>query len=210
MRPIIAPTREAARLLWVCWRHKRPQKPPRGHRKGTVVESADYHDLRHIARFILMGIYTGSRSAPILRASIHNGPGRAYLDLDAELFHRLPEDMVEAENKRSPVTRLSDRMLAHLRRWRDRGIIASHVVEWQGRPVKSVKVGWKTAVTEAGLRGVVPHSLRHTAVSWFMQKRGTTWDASALFGMSEQMVREVYGHHHPYFQKEAANRLARK
>ena len=55
---------EIARLLWVCWRHKREQVPPRGLRKGERVPSRAYFDMRHLARFILMGIHTASRTTP--------------------------------------------------------------------------------------------------------------------------------------------------
>lgn len=202
---------EVARLLWACWRHKRPQVPPRGSRKGQTVESANYYDLRHIARFILMGIYTGSRSTPILRASIYAASGRAYLDLDAGLYYRRPEDMTEADNKQSPTCRIPARLLAHLRRWRDRKLIAQFVVEWQGEPVKSIKTGWKTAVAEAGLSGkVVRHTLRHTCVTWLKQKSVSSFDVGNFVGMSEAMVERVYGHHDPNFQSGVHQAFARR
>lgn len=40
---------------------------------------------------------------------------------------------------------------------------SDHVIEWGGEPVKSIKTGFKAAVEEAGLKGVTPHVLRHTA-----------------------------------------------
>ncbi len=197
---------EVARLLWACWRHTRKQRPPRGTRRGELVDSVEYHDLRHLARFILMGIYTGSRSTPIMRASFYAASGRAFVDLDAMLYHRLPEDMVEAENKRSPTSRLGDRIAAHVRRWRDRGIAAQFVVEWQGRPVRSVKTAWKTAVGLAGIDGnPTPHTLRHTCVTWLKQQGMSSFDVAGFVGMSEAMVERVYGKHDPNYQGQVAN-----
>lgn len=200
---------EVARLLWVCWRHEREQVPPRGARAGQRVKSAGkHHDLRHLARFILMGIYTGSRSTPILKASIYAASDRAYLDLDGERYYRLPEDVDEAENKRSPTSALAPRLLAHLRRWRDRGVIAQYVVEWDGLPVKSVKTAWKRAVQLSGIKGrPTPHTLRHTAVTWLKQAGTSSFDVGQFVGMSERMVEEVYGHHDPDFQHETAQRI---
>ena len=197
---------EVARLLWVCWRHTRDQIPPRGARKGQRVPSEEFYDLRHLVRFILMAIYTGSRTAPILKASIYAGPGRAFIDLDAGLYHRLPEDVIEAGNKRSPTSRLGDRILAHLRRWRDRRLMAQFVVEWQGRPVKSIKTAWKAAVRMAGLKGnPTPHSLRHTSVTWLKQRGVSSFDVAGFTGMSEKMVETVYGKHDPDYQRGVAN-----
>ncbi len=201
---------EVAKLLWVCWRHKRVQKPPRGLRKGQRVEGQTFYDLRHLARFILLGIYTGSRSTPLLRASIYRGSGRAFLDLNAGLYHRLPEDMEEAGNKLSPTARLGDRITAHVRRWRDKGAIAQYVVEWNGRPVKSVKTAWKQAVRLAGIEGSpTPHTLRHSAVTWLKQAGHSSFDVAGFAGMSEQMVERVYGKHDPDFQRAVANGFRR-
>ncbi len=205
---------EVAKLLWVCWRHKRTQRPPRGPRKGEEVQGETFYDLRHLARFILMGIYTGSRSSPILKASIKAASGRAYLDLESGLYYRLPDDMIESENKRSPVTRIYPRLLAHLRRWERQKIIAQFVVEWQGRAVGSVKNAWARAVDLAGIQGdPVPHTLRHTAVTWLKQGGASSFVAGDFAGMSEQMVDRVYKHHDPRFQQQAfdafqANRSA--
>lgn len=41
--------------------------------------------------------------------------------------------------------------------------ISDHVIEWGGRPVKSIKRGFASAVADAGLVDVSPHVLRHTA-----------------------------------------------
>jgi integrase len=174
-----------------------------------VIES-QWHDLRDIARFILMGVYTGSRSGAIFTASIYAGANRSFIDLDSGLFYRLAEGATKT-NKRQPPVRLPKRLLAHLHRWRDKGIIAQHVVEWEGRPVKSVKVGWKRAVELAGIRKKIsPHTLRHTAATWLMQGGVDKWETAGFLGMSEQMVDRVYGHQHPDFQSNAADRITRK
>jgi integrase len=205
---------EVARLLWVCWRHKRTQVPPRGPRKGQKVESKDFYDLRHLARFILMGVYTGTRSGSILKASVVRSPERAWVDLDHDMFFRLPEDQVEADNKRYPAVRMPRNLAAHIRRWHQRGIIDEYVVEWGRKPgerksVSSIKTAWARAVALAGIEGnPTPHTLRHTAVSWLKQQGVPSFDVGRFAGMSERMVEEVYGHHDPDFQRETADTLS--
>lgn len=197
---------EVARLVWACWRHGRAVRIPRGRTSGTLIES-EWHDLRHIARFILLGVYTGSRSGALFTASIYAGPNRSFLDLDNGIFYRLAEGAT-ATNKRQPPAPIPPRLLAHLRRWRDRGIIAQYVVEWQGLPVKSIKVGWKRAIELSGIqKKVVPHTLRHTAATWLMQQGVGLWEASGYLGMSEQVLKDTYGHHHPDFLRNAAIRI---
>ena len=200
---------EVARLLWVCWRYREEQTIHRGRNKGQKMRT-DKRPLRHLARFILTAIYTGSRSGAIFTASIHLGANRSFVDLDRGRFYRLAEGKHET-NKRQPTAPLPNRLLTHLRRWRDKGIIASHVVEWQGLPVQSVKVAWKRAIELAGLPpGVTPHTLRHTAATWLMQNGTSTWEAAGYLGMSEQMVRDVYGHHHPDYMGSAAANISKK
>jgi len=72
-----------------------------------------------------------------------------------------------------------------LRRWKAKGIVRNHVVEWNGEPVKSVKTAFKSAVALAGLDGnVTPHTLRHTAATWLMQAGVDKWEAAGFLGMT--------------------------
>jgi hypothetical protein len=65
---------EAAKLLWTAWRHKEEQTTHRGKNKGIKIKTGKY-TLRHIARFILIGLYTGTRASAIAAASPRRGRG---------------------------------------------------------------------------------------------------------------------------------------
>ena len=71
---------------------------------------------------------------------------------DQGIFYRLAIGR-RATNKRQTPTPIPPRLMAHMRRWARRGIVTSHFVEWQGAPIKSVKVGFKHAVKLAGFVG---------------------------------------------------------
>ena len=102
-------------------------------------------------------------------------------------------------------------MLAHLRRWKDRKLIATCFVEFNGKPVASVKKGFKTAVGLARLpRRVTPHTLRHTAATWLMQRGVPTWEAAGFLGMSPEVLQDTYGHHHPDHLHGAALAIGQK
>ena len=200
---------EAAKLLWACWRHREFQVRHRGQQKGLRLPT-DKRPLRHLARFILIGLYTGTRAAAIASASPVAQPGNSYIDLDRGIYYRLAQGM-QATNKRQPPVPLPPRLLAHLRRWHDKGIAKQHFVEFNGQPVKSVKTAFKTAVALSGLKGKVsPHTLRHTAATWLMQIGVSTWEAAGFLGMSEKTLRDVYGHHHPDYLHAAANAIGTK
>lgn len=153
--------------------------------------------LRHLARFILIGLYTGTRAAAIALASPVPQQGRSFVDLDRGIFYRLAQG-TQAINKRQPPVPIPPHLLAHLRRWHDKGIAKQHFVEFNGQPVKSVKTAFKRAVSLSKLEGKVsPHTPRHTAATWLMQIGVNTWEAAGFLGMSEKTLRDVYGHHHP-------------
>ncbi|MGU3492907.1 tyrosine-type recombinase/integrase [Xanthobacteraceae bacterium A53D] len=195
---------EAAKLLWVCWRTKEMQTIHRGARKGQPTATKRY-PLRHLARFILIGLYTGTRAAAIAAASPVRGEGHSYVDLERGIFYRLKEGQ-RASNKRQPPVPLPSHLLAHMRRWVASGVAKQHFVEWNGKPVKSVKVAFDSAVAKAGLEpGITPHTLRHTAATWLMQNGAAIWEAAGYLGMSPELVEKTYGHHHPDYLRTAAN-----
>ena len=78
------------------------------------------------------------------------------------------------------------------------GIVKENFVEYRGVPVKRVKKGFASAVRLAKVDiKVTPHTLRHTAATWLMQAGVDEWDAAGYLGMSIEVLRAVYGHHHP-------------
>jgi len=74
------------------------------------------------------------------------------------------------------------RLMAYLRRLRDKAIVRDFIVEWNGEPIKSVKRGFNSAVAQAGLDGrVTAHTLRHSAATWLMQAGVDKWEAAVIF-----------------------------
>jgi integrase len=198
---------EVARLLRVCWRTREIQTAHRGAYKGTKIPTNRY-PLRHIGRFVLIALYTGTRPGAVMSASFAHGRGRSFVDLERGIFYRLAEGR-RATNKRQPPVPLPPRLLSHLRRWVRLDIVKDYFVEWNGKPVQSIKVGYGRAISLAGLSGkVTPHTLRHTAATWLMQAGVSIWEAAGYLGMSPAMVEETYGHHHPAHMQGATKAIA--
>ncbi len=200
---------EAAKLVWACWRYRETQTVHRGRQKGRPIET-DKRPLQHLARFILIGLYTGTRASAIASASPYRDMGHSFVDLTQGIFYRLPIGKRATKKRQTPAP-VPARLLAHMRRWVRLGVITSHFVEWQGAPVKSVKTGFRHAVALAGLWGkVTPHTLRHTAATWLMQRGVPIWQAAGYLGMSAAMIERTYGHHHPDHMRGAAQAITSK
>lgn len=154
----------------------------------------------HVRTFILIGLYTGTRSAAILSLQWMPNTQGGWIDLERGLLFRGAEARVET-NKRQPACPLPAKLVSHLRRARKRTL--RFAIEYEGERVKKLRRSWRTACVAAGLgTDVTPHVLRHTAVTWRLLAGGNIWDVANYVGMSEKMVRDNYGHHSPDFLKE--------
>ena len=190
---------EAAKMIWAAWRYREIQN---GKPTGRFPR-------RHIARFMLVALYTGTRSGAICGAALCPAIGRGHVDLKEGLFYRREPGSRETK-KRQPTIRIPERLLTHLRRWERLGISRHSVIEFAGRPVARVSKAFAKAASSATLENVTPHILRHTAVTWAMQNGADPYDAAAFFGMSLDILQRVYGHHHPDHQRGVGEALTRR
>jgi integrase len=195
---------EFARLLWICWRTREVQEG---------VET-DKRPLRHLCRFLLLGVYTGSRPGAILRASWVRGPGLSRIDTANGVFHRHAEGARET-NKRQPTVRLAPGLLSHLRRWERIDAAKTppqvHAITFNGQPIASVKTAMASACSLAKLSGnVTAYTLRHTAGSWLVARGISSRKGADFIGTSEKIFVETYGHLAPDYQDEAAAAIGRK
>jgi hypothetical protein len=66
---------------------------------------------RHIARFILVGLYTGTRHAAICSAALAPAIGRGYVDVERGVFHRRAKGakatILVTEKERGPGTTIT-------------------------------------------------------------------------------------------------------
>lgn len=181
---------QAAVLLWFAWRRKKA---------------------RHLARLILIMLYTGTRPGAALKLRwIPSGKG-GWIDVENGRIYRRAQGAIETK-KRQPSSAIHWRLLPHLRRWKKKDEIAGIdlVVHFYGEPILRVAKGWQELRKATGLPSwVIPYTCRHSAATWQMQAGTDLFQAAGLLGMSVEMLRKVYGHHHPDFQSEAAQATAK-
>ncbi|MDQ2079525.1 site-specific integrase [Xanthobacteraceae bacterium Astr-EGSB] len=189
--------KEAARLVAAAWRYRETQN-----RRAT-----DRATRQHIARFVLVGLYTGTRAGAVVGAAMQPTPGHGWIDLENGVFYRRTAGMRRTK-KRQPAVRLPPRLLAHVRRWHAKQASNRWLIEWNGEPVKRVNKAFRSACTAAGLgTDVTPHTLRHTAITWQAQRGVPVHEICGFFGVTREVFERVYGHHHPDYQQEAVNAL---
>jgi integrase len=177
---------EAARLLWAA--------RATGH---------------HLARFILVALYTGTRAGAVCGAALRPTEGQGWIDLEHGVFYRRAAGQAETK-KRKPPVRLPPRLLAHLRRWKRLRISSRFAVEYHGRPVGRINKAFRSARALAKLgTDVTPHTLRHTCCTWLAQAGVPVWEAAGFVGMTVEMFERTYGHHHPDHQSQAVNSFSR-
>jgi integrase len=183
---------------------KLPPKPQPRQDFMTRSEAARFlwHARRtpHLARFFIIGWYTGSRR------SVITGLKWSMVNLETGIMQRKERGAVQTK-KRSPPVRLGARILSHLRRWKRLGDGGTgYIVHFRGLPIHRPVRSWERVRLAAGLpEYVVPHILRHSRATHMLKQGVPIWEAANALGMSVKVLAEVYGHHAPDWQKDAAN-----
>lgn len=193
--------KQAAKLLWVCWSTPEMQE-------GQPTKK---RPLRHLCRYLIATLYTGSRPGTWLAATWDRGPGRAWVDIDGARFHRQPEGSVPTD-KRLPPVPLNPRLLGHLRRWKAKDGDRGHVVRFDGAPLAEPPyTALRRACKLAKLdEGVTAYAMRHTAATWLIAKGLSVKLVADYLGTSAEMIERHYGHAAPGYLEQAAAAIGRK
>lgn len=177
---------EAARLIWAAYRS------PKG---------------KHLARFILVALYTGTRKEAILGLGFNPSLSGGWVDVEQGVMYRRGAGERETNKRRKPI-RLTRRLLGHCRRWKN--LNSNWLVEVNGQRVADIKTAFSYSRKKANLEEVTPHSLKHTAITWAIQKGLTVEDAADYFDTSAETISKTYYHHSPHYQDRALAILQRK
>ncbi len=178
-----------------------PPAPPARERyldRDEVQALIDACGSEHVRLFIVLAIATGAR-------------GGAILDLTwdrVDLRLRTIDFGEGRGKKRRPVSKINKDAHAALVEARE-AAICPYVINYEGQQVASIRKAFGRAAERAGLPGVTPHTLRHTAVTWMVMAGVPTTEVARAVGLTEGMVERVYGHHHPDFLSRAARATER-
>lgn len=211
---------QAARLLMAA-RGYRWEEQPRGHMGWTRLGGSARANRAHLKRFVLMGVYTGTRPGVMPKLLWSESPVQAWADLDAGMIYRRGKREKDHKTKRRPIVKLPGRLVAHMKRWAvmdekkaaalkaDDLEMANTILHHGGAPIAGrIRTGFENCVADAGLDGEIsPHWMRHTCATWLMEADVQVWEAAAYVGMTAKMLEDNYGHHRPSHQARARKAL---
>lgn len=159
----------------------------------------------HVARFMLIGLYSGTRHEAILAMRWGVNSSGGWFDIPHGIMYRRGQGQAET-NKRRPPVPIPENLTPHVGRWRR--ITTIGPVEYAGRLIKKERRGWDRARELAGLgEDVTPHIMKHTCITWMLQRGVPFWEVSGFTGTSEKTIRETYGHHSPHHMSTAKRRF---
>ncbi|QBX34624.1 site-specific integrase [Paracoccus liaowanqingii] len=151
-----------------------PQKPAPRERHLTRAEAGALIRAEaqpHIILAIRLMLSTAARVGAILDLTWDR------VDLERRVINLRTEGT--GPRKGRAVVPINDTLLAALVEAKGQGM-TDHVIEWNGKPVQSIRKGFGVAVRSVGLKDVTIHTLRHSAAV-MMVEAGTSMDEVAQY-----------------------------
>jgi len=161
------------------------------------------HAAPHCRLFIELAVRTGARAGAILALTWDQ------IDLENGII----DYGDDVGNKRRPIQRLPDELLHKLGEARE--IACSNcVIEYGGKPTKSIDRAFEGAVVRAGFiaghyangdakPAFTVHALKHSSITWLIEAGMRYADVATFTGTSEATVRKHYAHHDVSISAEA-------
>jgi integrase len=152
----------------------------------------------YLPLFIRIALHTGARKEAILSLRWPQ------VDMEAGRIDWNPVGRRRTKKQR-PRVAIPSQLLPHLKAaWEFRAGDIGYVVHDDGARILDPKKSFANACAKAGLADVSPHVLRHTRATWGMQAGANKWELAGFLGMTVETLESVYGHHHPDYQRHAA------
>lgn len=149
----------------------------------------------HIKLFLILGLATGARASAILDLTWDR------IDFAHGTVDYRPPGRIQT-NKRRTVVPMNATARAALE-GAHKGALTDNVIEFAGRPVKSVKKAIERLAKATGIT-VSPHVLRHTCAVWMAQADVPMQKISQYLGhTSMAMTASTYARYSPSFMADA-------
>lgn len=167
-------------------------KPPRTltpEESGALISAAQSE---HGRMYLLLAHGTWARMEAILELT------RFQVRTDERLIYLNPPGRVQTK-KRRPTVPICDHLLPLLE-----AAPAGYLVNWHGRPVKSVKTLLRDCAKRAGIGPIDSRTIRHTMATW-ARDRGVPWhEIEAMLGHRIRSTSSLYAQWTPRHDGPAA------
>ncbi|MEO1128489.1 MAG: site-specific integrase [Planctomycetota bacterium] len=182
---------------------KLPSPPPRDRYLSVDEVSRLLRECRdaHLRLFVLLAVHTLQRPSAILELQTRQ------VDFAVGRIDFLPPGAIQSA-KRKPVVPISATLRPHL----EQALTATetgYVIEYKGRPVKSIKRAFKAACLRAQLEAVTPYTLRHTGATLLAGAGVPMRQIAGMLGHSHLHTTERYAKHSPEYLKQAVEVMDR-
>lgn len=161
----------------------------------------------HVRRFIVIALASGRRASAILGLRIGTSLDSGWVDPERGIIHFEGARQKKTKKRRGSI-QAPAALAGHMRRWSKKG--GSHAIMWRGSRPAEIDTGLAAAARRAGLDGVSPHVLKHTAVTWAFQRGMSLEDAADWFATSPATLMKHYRAHSPHYQARARAVMERK
>ena len=176
----------------------RPAPPPPrerwlSHEEGRQLVDASV--AAHLRLFIILALYTAARTGAILELT--------WAQVNERFIDFKPPG-ASVRRKGRAVVPMNPVLWAALEEAR-KASVSPYVVEFAGGRVKSIKTGFRATCIRAGLAGVSPHVLRHTAATWMAEKGVEIRKIALYLGHTDTETTErIYAKHSPGYLADGA------
>lgn len=172
-----------------------PQEQARA--RNRVISMAEFVRLRealkdsplHLKGFILISAYTGQRGVHVRALRWE------HVDFEAGWIYFTRSNPLAAENKKCadmPMAPPVRRALVELRE----AALTDWVIEWNGKPVQSVRKAWESVCRRSGLENVNIHDMRRTFATLAKVANATLQDTADVMNLDAKTLRRHYAHAH--------------
>jgi integrase len=152
----------------------------------------------HLRVFLALAISTAQRGKHILALTWDR------VDFDGGFVRYKPAD--PRSKKRTAQIPMNDALRGVLTRAYEARSCAQ-VIEWNGKPVKSVRKAYERAARLAGLSDAHRHDLRRTAASWAVQDGHSFDEVATMLGDSVEITRKHYAMFAPDYLRGVVNSI---
>jgi len=181
------------------------EMPPAGQPRERYLDRTEFAALMdgasdpHIRLVILLMYTTAGRIGALLELEW------SQVDLNRRII-RLAKGDIGPRKGRATLP-INDTLMAALPAAKAASL-SGYVVEWGGKPVKSIKTGFNAAVKRAGIDHCTPHDIRRTA-GRFMVEDGVPIEEVAQFlgHTNPSVTRSTYAKFSPSYLRRAAGSL---
>lgn len=178
-----------------------PQSAPRERylSKGDLATLLEHIETPHVRLFVILAVTTGARMGALLDLEWDRVDlVRRTIDLNPAGRHKT--------NKRRSVVPINDRALEALQE-AIKGALTNHVIEYDGKPVASVRKAIRSASIRSGI-DCSPHVFRHTAGVWMAEANVPMQKIAQYLGHTSTRVTEAtYARYSPSFMRDASAAL---